>query len=102
MERGPANVEQVVAAQRRRRRLRFWAGFGAIALIGGLWAGLSKDPLGPGIFGNDRGFVDQPAAEVVEFDDFDVPATTVGPAELDDPVTSESEQPPATTTTTAP
>lgn len=44
------DIRDVVAAQRRRRRLVFWAGFLAIAVIGSLWAGLSKDPLGPEFF----------------------------------------------------
>lgn len=81
VERGANDVEQVVAAQRRRRRLQFWLGFATIAIIGGLWAGLTTDPLGPGLFG-DEGVFDQPADEIVEFQDFEVP-TTVGPADFD-------------------
>lgn len=93
MEVGATDVESVVGAQRRRRRLRFWLGFGAIALVGGLWAGLSKEPIGPGLF--NEGFVEEaPAIEVGEFDDFEVPTTAVGPA--------EDLAPPAQPTTTVP
>lgn len=45
-----ADIRDVVAAQRRRRRVIFWIGFLTIAVVGSLWAGLSKDPLGPDIF----------------------------------------------------
>lgn len=109
VERGPNDVEQVVAAQRRHRRLRFWLGFAVIALIGGLWAGLTKDPLGPGLFGDDAVF-DAPAVEVAEFEDFEVPTTvanldddldttTSGPEEAPAP---ETTGPPLTTTTVGP
>ncbi len=49
--RGRPTVAQTLGAQRRRRRLMFWAGFLAILVLGSLWAGLSKDPLGPNFFG---------------------------------------------------
>ena len=97
VERGPTDVEQVIAGQRRRRRLRFWLGFAVIALLGGLWAGLTTDPLGPGIFGGEDVIFDAPAAEVAEFEDFDVPTTTA-PA----PVPPETTGPPSTATTTGP
>lgn len=58
-----SDVREMVNEQKRRRRLTFWGGFLAIAIVGSLWAGLSKDPRGPGFFG-DEGFndavVDQP------------------------------------------
>jgi hypothetical protein len=44
-------IQDVLRAQKRQRRLKFWVGFAVIAVIGSLWAGLSKDPLGQGIFG---------------------------------------------------
>lgn len=44
-------IQTTLQAQRRRRRLRFWVGFAAIAVAGSLWAGLSKDPVGPDFFG---------------------------------------------------
>ncbi len=94
VDRGPTDVEQVIAGQRRRRRLRFWLGFVVIAVLGGLWAGLTTDPLGPGIFGDQNVVFDAPAAEVAEFDDFDVPTTTEAPA------VPETTGPPSTTTTT--
>jgi len=96
---GPSDVEQVIAGQRRRRRLRFWLGFAVIAVLGGLWAGLTTDPLGPGIFGGEDVVFDAPAAEVAEFEDFDVPTTTVtapeapettGPPSTDVPTTGPS------------
>lgn len=37
-------VNALVAAEARSRRLRFWGGALVIVLIGGLWAALSKDP----------------------------------------------------------
>lgn len=63
----------VLKQQRRQRRLRFWFGFLAILLVGGLWAQLSKDPIGPA-FGNDFGveaeeeifFEDVPAEDFIE------------------------------------
>ncbi len=98
VDRGPTDVEQVIAGQRRHRRLRFWLGFAVIALLGGLWAGLTTDPLGPGIFGGEDVIFDAPAAEVAEFEDFDVPTTTEAPA----PVPPETTGPPSTATTTGP
>ena len=44
-------IQDVLRAQKRQRRLKFWVGFAVIAVIGSLWAGLSKDPLGQGVFG---------------------------------------------------
>lgn len=79
MEVAATDVESVVAGQRRRRRVRFWLGFAVIALIGGLWAGLSKDPIGPGLFNEGVIFEDAPAIEIGEFEDFEVPTTTIGP-----------------------
>jgi hypothetical protein len=43
------DVRSVLRAQRRRRRVRFWLGFGVILLVGGLWAGLTKDPARPAL-----------------------------------------------------
>lgn len=58
--------------QRRRRRLSFWIGFLSILLIGGLWAQLSKDPIGPDFINGrvfeaeeDVFFEEAPAVEVV-------------------------------------
>ena len=48
-----SDVGEMVKAQRRRRRLVFWVGFLAILVVGALWAGLSKDPRGPGGFGDE-------------------------------------------------
>ena len=85
----------VLKEQRRQRRLRFWLGFVAILLVGGLWAQLSKDPIGPA-FGN--GFVGE-AEEDIFFEDapaeefFDT--TTIAPEPIDD-------EEPAVTLTTAP
>lgn len=44
-------IQDVLRAQNRRRRIAFWVGFLAILLVGSLWAGLSKDPLNPAFFG---------------------------------------------------
>ena len=45
-------LDEILRAQRRRRRLRFLAGFALLLLVGALWAGLSTDPLpGGGFFG---------------------------------------------------
>ena len=41
-------LRDVLATQRRQRRLRFWLGLGVLLLVGSLWAGLSKDPIGNG------------------------------------------------------
>lgn len=75
------DVRSVLRAQRRRRRVRFWLGFGAILLIGGLWAGLTKDPARPALldqFGGPGFAVDAEvgvAEEEVEF--APVPTTEV-------------------------
>jgi hypothetical protein len=82
----------VLKEQRRQRRLRFWLGFLAILLVGGLWAQLSKDPIGPA-FGND--FVVEAEEEIFFEDDAPpVPLTTVA-----EPTTTEAE---VTTTVTEP
>lgn len=39
------SIEQVVRRQRRRNRTSFLLGIAALGLIGGLWAGLTKEPL---------------------------------------------------------
>ena len=82
---GPTtDLREVLRAQRRRRLVRFWVGFVAILIVGGLWAGLTKDPVGPGRFG-EAGF-DEPAFEVVEAEaeveeaPVPVPTTAIEPA----------------------
>jgi hypothetical protein len=44
------SVQATLRSQRRARRIRFWVGFIVIAVAGSLWAGLSKDPVGPNFF----------------------------------------------------
>lgn len=73
----------VLKQQRRRRRRSFWLGFLAIFVVGGLWAQLSKDPIGPA-FADD--FVIE-AEEDIFFED--------EPAILEPPITTIPE----TTTT---
>ncbi len=76
----------VLKQQRRRRRRGFWLGFLAIFVVGGLWAQLSKDPIGPA-FAND--FVVE-AEEEIFFEDV--------PAIPEPPITTMPE----TTTITEP
>lgn len=76
----------VLKAQRRRRRTGFWLGFFVIFALGGLWAQLSRDPIGPD-FGDD--FVNDVQADLVE----EVPAIEV-------PVTTEALPGEAELTTT--
>lgn len=92
---GPAlDVRQVVAQQRRQRLVRFWIGFVVILVLGGLWAGLSKDPTGFGdVFGDDE-FFDQPAVEAPGPPPDAVFTTTAVPS-------IDTTGPPSTTTTTA-
>lgn len=75
------DVRSVLRAQQRRRRVRFWLGFGAILLVGGLWAGLTKDPARPDLLNRFGGVDVAVEAEAVEFAPAPVPAvtTTVGP-----------------------
>lgn len=74
-----ADVSSVLRAQRRRRRARFWLGFAAILLVGGLWAGLTKDPARPALLGgiNGGGAVDVAPAIAVDRPDFEVATTMV-------------------------
>lgn len=50
-----SEIREAVSAQQRRRRMVFWLGFLAILVAGALWAGLSKDPLGPDFFEDEFG-----------------------------------------------
>jgi hypothetical protein len=96
-----SDIRQVINEQNRRRRLYFWAGFLAIALFGSLWAGLSKDPRGPGFFGEDV-MVD---ADVVEQPAFIETTTIPAPAfttETIAPFATETTGPFATETTGPP
>lgn len=80
-------LNTVLKAQRRQRRLRFWAGFLAILIIGGLWAGLTKDPAGPGLFDGDmidRGFAEAEPAEFFA----DEPMLTTTAVFVDEPATT--------------
>lgn len=54
-----SDIGDILRVQKRRRRLVFWLGFLTLAVLGALWAGLSKDPRGNG-FGGDV-FVGAPA-----------------------------------------
>ncbi|MEM7275956.1 MAG: hypothetical protein AAF547_22965 [Actinomycetota bacterium] len=69
-------LREVLAAQRRRRRLRFWAGLLALLIVGGLWAQLSKDPIGPQ-FGEVFAEPDAVVIEQGEFIEQELTTTTV-------------------------
>ena len=46
-----SDIGDILRVQKRRRRLVFWLGFLTLAIVGALWAGLSKDPRGNGFGG---------------------------------------------------
>ncbi len=97
-----SGVREMVNEQKRRRRLAFWGGFFVLAVIGSLWAGLSKDPRGPGFF-NDAGFEAEPA--FVEADFVEAPpefaTTTVMPSTTAVPTTGFEGSTTRAPTTTA-
>lgn len=87
-------MRDVIRAQRRRRRLRFWLVFLAIAGVGSAWAGLTKDSLAPGFLDvqAEPAIVERPAIAEVEM----VEVEMVEAGEDSEPPTTIPLTPPST------